>query len=74
MFQTKQTHHSLTNIGDLFLLFLRFFGTSFNYKKFGISCYNNGSFYLKEEKKWFCPWAPTLLSVEDPLDESKYLI
>eukprot|EP01103_Thecamoeba_quadrilineata_P011694 TRINITY_DN283_c0_g1_i1.p2 TRINITY_DN283_c0_g1~~TRINITY_DN283_c0_g1_i1.p2 ORF type:complete len:218 (-),score=39.48 TRINITY_DN283_c0_g1_i1:119-772(-) len=54
------------NLGKLFMDFLRLYGKTFNYSSTAISIRNGGSYFTKNEKNWYDPNNPELLSLEDP--------
>ena len=52
----------------ILLEFFELYGRIFNYHKHGISVCDHGRYFLKQERGWFSPHAPHLLSIEDPSD------
>eukprot|EP00026_Physarum_polycephalum_P003288 Phypoly_transcript_03298.p1 GENE.Phypoly_transcript_03298~~Phypoly_transcript_03298.p1 ORF type:complete len:780 (+),score=171.11 Phypoly_transcript_03298:121-2460(+) len=63
------SHFGQSNeLGYILLEFFELYGRIFNYHKHGISVRGNGSYFSKQERGWFQPHAPQLLSIEDPSD------
>lgn len=61
----------LENLGVLLVEFFELYGYYFHYSEVGISLQKGGQYFSKEEREWRHPQKPWLLTIEDPLVESK---
>ena len=57
-----------SHLGELFHEFLTLYGKKFNYYYDGISVRADGSYFNKQERRWFQYNEPYALSIEDPGD------
>ncbi|KAL4152587.1 hypothetical protein PRNP1_009515 [Phytophthora ramorum] len=58
------------NLGQLLLGFLTLYGRDFNYTQLAISVRNGGSYFYKEDRRWYDGSRPFLISMENPNEPS----
>lgn len=61
------------NLCTILTEFLKFYGSTFDYKNNVISVVNGGRYLSKEDKDWVNPMLPGALSVEDPQNQENDL-
>jgi non-canonical poly(A) RNA polymerase PAPD5/7 len=69
--QQSPYQHEPLNLGILLWSFFDLYGMKFNYQHLGIRVTDGGTYYRKEQKGWTNKERPYMLSIENPLDESK---
>ncbi|RLN93769.1 hypothetical protein BBJ28_00008449 [Nothophytophthora sp. Chile5] len=58
------------NLGQLLVGFLTLYGRDFNYDELGISVRNGGSYFYKDDRRWYDDSRPFLISMENPNEPS----
>ncbi|ETP13822.1 hypothetical protein F441_11155, partial [Phytophthora nicotianae CJ01A1] len=58
------------NLGQLLVGFFTLYGRDFNYTELGISVRNGGSYFLKEDHRWYDDGRPYLIAMENPNEPS----
>jgi non-canonical poly(A) RNA polymerase PAPD5/7 len=58
------------NLGQLLLGFFTLYGRDFNYTELAISVRNGGSYFYKEDRRWYDDGRPFLISMENPNEPS----
>ncbi|KAI9906659.1 hypothetical protein PsorP6_004653 [Peronosclerospora sorghi] len=58
------------NLGNLLLGFFTLYGHDFNYTDLGISVRNGGSYFYKEDRRWYDAGRPYLIAMENPNEPS----
>lgn len=64
----------MQNLGVLLMEFFELYGHYFNYEKTGISIRDGGTYFDKVTRDWDDPRNPALLSIEDPIDISRFYL
>ncbi|KAG7378905.1 hypothetical protein PHYPSEUDO_009320 [Phytophthora pseudosyringae] len=58
------------NLGHLLMGFFTLYGRDFNYTELAISVRNGGSYFYKEDRRWYDGGRPFLISMENPNEPS----
>ncbi|GMF52263.1 unnamed protein product [Phytophthora fragariaefolia] len=58
------------NLGRLLMGFFTLYGRDFNYTELAISVRNGGSYFFKEDRRWYDDNRPFLISMENPNEPS----
>ncbi|KAE9039011.1 hypothetical protein PR001_g5461 [Phytophthora rubi] len=58
------------NLGQLLMGFFTLYGRDFNYTDLAISVRNGGSYFYKEDRRWYDDSRPFLISMENPNEPS----